>query len=366
MTWPVDEHVAVRRRGCATRNVASNTLAMPADPARVAERGAPRRPVDEDRRQLVGVVVAPDGLIEDDALAAEHRDRLRHRSGRRPTRPSRTGSACRRPGRAGPGSRPCRRRTRTRRDRSTVATPFLMVRPRSRVPSGIVGVHRRPGARAPRRSGPRAGRSSPPWPTAWVFGTSRRTGTRPALSGEAAEEEVGAHDRRVGGIGGRGRGVRRGRRRRWGRRGRCRGPEELGRLARTTGRASASSDGTSTDGAPVGSGVAGEPSAPVAGLHAAARTATQARATSERRPGQVDHEVGPRGGLRYPGRLGAERVDGHRPTGNGSVTGSVEREDQPAARPVLARSDAAEQRRVLGGDGQPEAGAAAVRDGSAL
>ena len=41
------------------------------DPARVADRGAVGRPVDEDRRQLVVVVGAADRAVEDDALAAE-------------------------------------------------------------------------------------------------------------------------------------------------------------------------------------------------------------------------------------------------------------------------------------------------------
>ena len=38
----------------------------------VAQRGTPRRPVDEDRRQLVVVVLAAHRVVEDHALAAEH------------------------------------------------------------------------------------------------------------------------------------------------------------------------------------------------------------------------------------------------------------------------------------------------------
>ena len=55
----------------ATRKVASNTSALPADAAARRERGAVSRPVDEDRRQLVEVVGPADRPIEDDPLAAE-------------------------------------------------------------------------------------------------------------------------------------------------------------------------------------------------------------------------------------------------------------------------------------------------------
>src|SRR5687767_9948437 len=67
------------------------------------------------------------------------------------------------------------------RDRSTVATPSLMVRPRNRVPSGIAVYI---AGRAPISSslGPLSSSLMAADPTAGVCGISRSTGARPELS----------------------------------------------------------------------------------------------------------------------------------------------------------------------------------------
>ena len=119
--------------GTSPRTRWPSPLTVPGCP----RRGAPRRPVDEDRRQLVAEVVAADGLVEDDALAAERGDghavELEADAGRR----SGTGSACRRPGRAAPSIEALPPPDSNSCDRLTVATPSSIERPSSVVPSGI-------------------------------------------------------------------------------------------------------------------------------------------------------------------------------------------------------------------------------------
>ena len=66
-------------------------------------------------------------------------------------------------------------------DRSTVATPSLIVRPRSLVPSGM-SVYIAGRAPSSASFGPASSAFMAAVATAWVFGISRSTGARPALS----------------------------------------------------------------------------------------------------------------------------------------------------------------------------------------
>ena len=214
--------------------------------------------------------------------------------------------------------------------------------------------------------------------TAWVFGISRSTGTRPSLPGEAAEEEVRAHDRRAGGR------RRRSRRRLGGGRGVADGaadPDGAGRRSAsstrrataTTGRASRPRTGARRTARrwrrggrraqrPDGRGARADER----GEHEEHEEHGRARAPGRTddgvaacagRCGRADHGPVLGAGSDMP-RASAGAVSPHRPRVTiRSPAGSARTTSPPPGR--FRRAEAApEQRRVLRGDREAQAGAA--------
>ena len=296
----------------STRKVASNTFASPLTRARVAEARAPRRPVHEDGGQLVAEVVPPDRLVEHDPLAPEgshgypvELEPDAGDSGELGERVRHLAEPCLHRGTAP-------RRDSNSFDRFTVATPSAIEIPRRVVPSGIA-VYIAGLAAISASSGPASSARIAAVATALVCGHLAEHRGEALVASEAAEHEVGAHDRRAGA-----------RRRRGG-----------GGRARTSGLASGEADAPGDDdvdgaGVAVGSGLdksggrvtrtgprararrlpAGPraiPSEPTDGEHPAMSAATRRRAGMVAKSGH-DPALGADDGTRRgsaPGRVAA-------------------------------------------------------------